>query len=129
AQAIPGPLFTFAAYLGASLGPQPNGLPGAAIALVAVFLPGLLILLGVLPFWASLRHTPAAQAALRGTNAAVVGILAAALYDPVWTSAIIRPLDAVIAAAGFVALTALKAPPLAVVIGVVAANLAVTAIT
>lgn len=129
AQAIPGPLFTFAAYLGASLGPQPNGLLGAAIALVAVFLPGLLILLGVLPFWASLRHTPAAQAALRGTNAAVVGILAAALYDPVWTSAIVRPLDAVIAAAGFVALTALKAPPLAVVIGVVAANLAVTAIT
>ena len=122
AQAVPGPLFTFAAYLGAVVGPEPNGLAGALIALVAVFLPGLLILVAMLPFWDALRLVPAAQSALRGTNAAVVGILAAALYDPVFTSAVTSPADFAIAAAGFVALIAWKAPPWLVVVGVTTAT-------
>ena len=86
-----------------------NGLAGAAIALGAVFLPGLLVLLGALPFWDAFRRKPLAQAALRGTNAAVVGILAAALYDPVWTSAVLGPMDVVLALVGFLALTAARA--------------------
>ena len=88
AQAVPGPLFTFAAYLGA-IGPAPNGLTGALIALVALSLPGLLLVYGMLPYWDALRLRPTAQAAMRGTNAAVVGILGAALYNPVWTSAVL----------------------------------------
>lgn len=111
AQAVPGPLFTFAAYLGAVAG----GLGGAAVALVAIFLPGMLVLLGALPFWAVLRAHPRAQAAMRGINAAVVGILGAALYTPVWTSAVARPADVAVALAGFVLLTVWRAPPLAVV--------------
>ena len=87
AQAVPGPLFTFAAYLGAVMGPPPNGLAGAVIALVALPLPGMLLVYGMLPFWDAMRTRPAAQAAMRGTNAAVVGILGAALYNPVWISA------------------------------------------
>lgn len=90
AQAVPGPLFTFAAYLGAVMGPAPNGLIGAAIALVALLLPGMLLGYGMLPFWDALRSLPVAQAAIRGANAAVVGILAAALYSPVWTSAVLH---------------------------------------
>src|SRR5262249_44695043 len=88
AQAVPGPLFTFSAYLGAVMGPWPNGWLGAAICLVAVFLPSFLLVFGALPFWAALRGDPRAQAALRGVNAAVVGLLLAALYRPVWVSAI-----------------------------------------
>lgn len=125
AQAIPGPLFTFSAYLGAAVNPAPNGLPGAVIALLAIFLPGLLILVGALPFWDQIRRAPAAQAALRGVNAAVVGVLAAALYDPVWTSAVGRPEDFALVAAGFTALTVWKAPPWAVVVGVVTLRLAI----
>ena len=115
AQAMPGPLFTFAAYLGAVVAPVPRGILGAAVALVAIFLPGLLILLGALPFWDALRARPAAQAALRGVNAAVVGVLAAALYDPVWISAVVSPYDFAIAAVGFVLLTVWRLPPIAVV--------------
>ena len=127
-QAAPGPLFTFAAFLGAVVGPQPNGPAGAAIALVGVFLPGFLILLAALPFWDALRLKPAAQAALRGANAAVVGILAAALYDPVWTSAVLSPVDFAIAAAGLVALVAWKAPPWTVVVGITAAAVAASSL-
>ncbi|KRA56072.1 chromate efflux transporter [Devosia sp. Root635] len=116
AQAVPGPLFTIAAYLGAVGGPMPNGVVGAAIALVAIFLPGMLLLVGALPFWDALRGRPAAQAAMRGANAAVVGILGAALYDPVWISAVLDPLDFALALAGFVALVAWKAPPWVVVL-------------
>ena len=105
AQAVPGPLFTFAAYLGAVLKPSPNGLLGAALALAAIFLPGLLLVTGVLPFWDGLRRRPLAQAALRGGNAAVVGLLAAALYDPVWTGAIGSARDVALAATAFVLLT------------------------
>lgn len=126
AQAVPGPLFSFAAYLGAVLEPAPNGLPVAMIALAGIFLPGMLILVAVLPFWDALRQVPTVQAALRGTNAAVVGILAAALYDPIWISAIATPTDFAIALCGFVALVSWRAPPWSVVVGVVAVNLALT---
>ncbi|MCC6718310.1 MAG: chromate efflux transporter [Acetobacteraceae bacterium] len=116
AQAVPGPLFTFAAYLGAVVGPPPNGIAGAAIALLALFLPGLLLVYGMLPFWDVLRARQAAQAAMRGANAAVVGILGAALYSPVWTSAVLTPRDFALALAGFLLLTVWKAPPWVVVV-------------
>ncbi len=122
AQAVPGPLFTFAAYLGAVGSLSPNGIAGAAIALVAIFLPGLLLVLGVLPFWAMLRDRPWAAAAMRGTNAAVVGLLGAALYDPVWTSAVLEPRDFVLALTGFIALTAWRAPPWLVVLALALAG-------
>ena len=115
AQAVPGPLFTFAAYLGAVMFPAPNGLTGAVIALVALMLPGLLIVYGMLPFWDALRTRPAAQAAMRGTNAAVVGILGTALYNPVWTSAILTPRDFALALGGFLLLTVWRMPPWIVV--------------
>lgn len=115
AQAVPGPLFTFAAYLGAVMGAPPNGLAGAAIALVALLLPGMLLVYGMLPFWDAVRTRPAAQAAMRGTNAAVVGILGAALYNPVWTSAVLTPRDFALAVGGFLLLTVWKAPPWIVV--------------
>jgi chromate transporter len=116
AQAVPGPLFTVAAYLGAVAEPGPNGPVGAALALVAIFLPGLLLVYGTLPFWDAVRARPAARAAMRGTNAAVVGILAAALYDPVWTGAVGTPRDFVLAAVAFVLLTVWRAPPWSVVV-------------
>jgi chromate transporter len=116
AQAVPGPLFTFAAYLGAVMGPPPNGLVGAAVALIALFLPGMLLVYGMLPFWDAMRTRPAAQAAMRGTNAAVVGILGAALYNPVWTSAVLTPRDFAFALGGFLLLTVWKMPPWMVVV-------------
>lgn len=116
AQAVPGPLFTFAAYLGAVLGPEPNGLLGAILALLAVFLPGFLILIGVLPFWDSFRAMAPAQSLMQGANAAVVGLLGAALYSPVFTSAIGDLRDFALALACFVLLMAWKAPPWLVVI-------------
>lgn len=115
AQAVPGPLFTFAAYLGAVLGPEPNGVIGAGLALLAIFLPGFLLLVGVLPFWDRFRTMAKAQSLMRGANAAVVGNLGAALYSPVFTTAIGNPRDFTLALAGFVALTAWKAPPWIVV--------------
>ena len=116
AQAVPGPLFTFAAYLGAVASMPPGGVAGAAVALVAIFVPGLLALLGTLPFWHALRGRAGAQAAMRGVNAAVVGLLGAALYDPVWISAVRGPADFAVAAAGFVLLVAWGAAPLLVVL-------------
>ncbi|MGA8172819.1 MAG: chromate transporter, partial [Methylocystis sp.] len=115
AQAAPGPLFAFAAYLGALAGPPHAAIAGAAIALVAIFLPGLLLVWGMLPFWDALRAKKSAQAAMRGANAAVVGVLAAALYNPVWTSAVTTPKDFALASAGFLLLTVWKAPPWIVV--------------
>lgn len=115
-QAVPGPLFTFAAYLGAVLGPAPNGIGGAMLALLAVFVPGFLLLVGVLPFWDRFRSMPGAQSLMRGANAAVVGILGAALYEPVFTSAIGDLGDFTLALACFVLLTAWKASPWLVVI-------------
>lgn len=122
AQAVPGPLFTFAAYLGAVGNQPPNGIAGAGIALVAIFLPGLLLVLGVLPFWNRLRRWPAARAFMRGANAAVVGILGAALYNPVFISAVLTPLDFALALAGFVALVAWKTPSWIIVILLAAAG-------
>jgi chromate transporter len=116
AQAVPGPLFTFAAYLGAVMSMPPNGLAGAAIALFALLLPGMLLVYGTLPFWDSFRTRPAAQAAMRGTNAAVVGILGAALYNPVWTSAVLAPRDFALALLGFLLLTVWKLPSWGVVV-------------
>ncbi|MBN9222461.1 MAG: chromate efflux transporter [Mesorhizobium sp.] len=116
AQAAPGPLFTVAAYLGAVSGPQPHGIAGATIALFAVFLPGLLLVYGTLPFWDGLRGLPWAQAAMRGANAAVVGMLAAAFYNPVWVSAVHAPVDFALALAGFLLLVILRTPPWIVVL-------------
>lgn len=116
AQAVPGPLFTFAAYLGAITGPEPNGFAGAVVALVAIFLPGFLILIGVLPFWDRIRRVASAQSVVQGANAAVVGILGAALYSPVFTSAIGDMRDFALALACFVLLVAWKTPPWIVVI-------------
>jgi len=101
AQAVPGPLFTFAAYLGAVMHQPPNGWAGAGLALAAVFLPSFLLIVGGLPFWELLRRRASFQAALRGINAAVVGLLVAALYDPVWTSAIKGPADFALALVAF----------------------------
>jgi chromate transporter len=116
AQAIPGPLFTFAAYLGAIAGPSPEGVSGAALGLAGIFLPGMLILVGILPFWETLRDRTWSQAAVRGVNAAVVGLLAAALYHPLWTSSVGTPRDFAIALVCFVLLTVGRAPPLLVVV-------------
>lgn len=115
AQAVPGPLFTFAAYLGAAMTPQPNGWMGALLCLVAVFLPSFLLVLGALPFWDDLRRRPAAQAALRGVNAAVVGLLLAAFYNPVWIAGIRNAGDFVLASVAFLLLFLWRAPPWAVV--------------
>jgi chromate transporter len=115
AQAVPGPLFTFAAYLGAVVGPSPNGLAGAALGLIGIFLPGMLILMGTLPFWDTFRKRAGTQAMMRGVNAAVVGLLGAALYNPVWTSSVKAPGDFGIVLVGFVLLTVWRAPPLVVV--------------
>jgi chromate transporter len=116
AQAVPGPLFTFAAYLGVVVNASPHGLAGAALGLFGIFVPGILILLGTLPFWESFRKRAGAQAAMRGINAAVVGVLGAALYNPVWISSVKTPGDFGVALAGFVLLTVWRVPPLAVVI-------------
>ena len=115
AQAVPGPLFTFAAYLGFVVRPEPNGLAGAALGLVGIFLPGILILVGTLPFWDAFRVRPRAQAAMRGVNAAVVGLLGAALYNPVWVTSVRTPADFAVALAGFVLLVVWRATPLLVV--------------
>lgn len=124
AQAVPGPLFTVAAYLGAIALPGASALLGAAIALLGIFLPGMLLLMGVLPFWGRLREQQAARAAMAGANAAVVGILGAALYQPLWTSAVGSGADFAIALSGFVLLTAWKAPPwLVVILSMLAASL------
>lgn len=116
AQAVPGPLFTFAAYLGAVMEPEPNGLVGAAICLVAIFASSFLLVTGVFPFWDSLRRLPKMRQALGGINAAVVGLLGAAFYDPVWTSAIRGPGDFSLALAAFALLVFWKVPPWAVVV-------------
>lgn len=116
AQAVPGPLFTFAAYLGAVMHQAPNGSVGAAIALVAIFLPTFLMVVGALPFLGALRTRPGFQAALRGINAAVVGLLLAALYHPVWTSAIFTPADLALALLTFALLALWALPPWLVVI-------------
>jgi chromate transporter len=115
AQAVPGPLSTFAAYLGGVEGPQPNGILGAAIALVSIFLPAFLLIIGSLHVWSAVRARPVLQSTLRGVNAAVVGLLLAALYNPVWTSTVRRPLDLALALAAFGLLVLWRLPPWLVV--------------
>jgi chromate transporter len=127
AQAVPGPLFTFAAYLGAVMEPPPHGWLGAMIALVAIFLPSFFLLVGVLPFWDILRRRGAMQAMFRGVNAAVVGILGAALYTPIWTSAVLRPADFALALAAFGLLQVWRLPPWLVVIFAAAGGQALAA--
>jgi chromate transporter len=115
AQAIPGPMFSFAAYLGAVLKGPPNGITGGLLALVALFLPGLLLVTGLLPFWAVLRNRKGLRRALAGVNASVVGILGAALYRPVWTGSVHSVQDFMVVLAAFLALSAAKLPPWSVV--------------
>jgi chromate transporter len=116
AQAVPGPLFTFAAYLGFVMRPEPNGLAGATLALAAIFLPGILMTAGSLPFWDLLRTRASFQSAIRGINAAVVGLLLAAFYHPVWTSGIFKPLDFGLVLLSFGLLAFWKLPPWLVVV-------------
>ncbi len=115
AQAVPGPLFTFAAYVGAASGPAPNGVAGGLIALAAIFLPSFLLLVGILPFWAGIRARPGFQSALAGINAAVVGLLAAAFYQPVWTGSVHGIPDVCIVLGAFALLTFWKVRPWMVV--------------
>lgn len=117
AQALPGPLFTFAAFLGASMNIPPSGWAGGMICLLAIFAPAFLLVVGALPFWERLRRSVRAQAALAGVNAAVVGLLLAALYQPVWTSAILKPQDFGLALVALMALMVWKMPVWLVVIG------------
>jgi chromate transporter len=114
-QAMPGPLFTLSAYLGAVESPAPNGVAGGTIALVAIFLPSFLLIIGGLPAWGVLRRNPPFLAGLRGVNAAVVGLLLAALYDPVITSSVHSAEDFSIALAAFGLLAFWKLQPIAVV--------------
>jgi chromate transporter len=123
AQAVPGPLFTFAAYLGTVMTPAPRGWIGGLLCLVAIYLPSFLLLVGVLPFWDALRRRAAVQATLKGVNAAVVGLLLAALYTPVWTSAILAPADFGLGVAAFLLLVFWRVPPwLVVVLGALGAS-------
>ena len=128
AQAVPGPILTFAAYLGTVMGPTPNGWIGGLICLVAIYLPSLLLLIGILPFWDELRRRSSIQAALRGVNAAVVGVLVAAFYSPVWTSAINAPRDFGIAILAFLGLAFWKIPAWLVVISGTLATTALAAL-
>jgi chromate transporter len=123
AQAVPGPLFSFAAYLGTVMGPQPNGWVGGLICLVAIYLPSFLLLIGLLPFWDTLRARSGVRSALTGVNAAVVGLLLAALYTPVWTSAIFGPADFALGIVAFLLLVLWRVPPwLVVILGAVGAT-------
>jgi chromate transporter len=125
AQAVPGPLFTFAAYLGTVMGPPPHGWLGGLICVSAIYLPSFLLLLGVLPFWDTVRRRRGIRAALSGVNAAVVGLLLAALYTPVWSNAIFGPADFVIGIIAFLLLAMWRVPPwLVVILGAVAASIA-----
>jgi chromate transporter len=116
AQAVPGPLFTFAAYLGAVMGTEPNGWTGAFLTLVAIFVPSFLLVTGALPFWDRLRSVLVFQSALKGVNAAVVGLLLTALYTPVWTSAIHSPADFGLGLIAFGLLMFWQCPPWLVVV-------------
>ena len=116
AQAVPGPLFTFSAFLGTVMKPNPSGIAGATIALTGIFLPSFLLIFGGLPIWSALRRYAGFQAALRGVNAAVVGLLLAALYQPVFTNSVEKSSDFAIVVAAFGLLTFWKLPPWVVVL-------------
>lgn len=116
-QAVPGPLFSFAGFVGAAQTAAPGGWQGGLVALVAIFLPSLLLVVGLLPFWDRMKRQPAARAAMVGLNAVVVGLLAAALWDPVLRTAIHKPSDWALAAGAFVFLAVARLPPWLVVLG------------
>jgi chromate transporter len=128
AQAMPGPLFTFGAYLGAVMGPPPNGWLGAIICLGGIFLPSFFLVIGAMPFWEDLRRGATAQAALAGVNAAVVGLLLAALYRPVWTTGITGAADFALASAAFLLLFMWQTPPWLVVMLSALAGAAIAAL-
>jgi chromate transporter len=128
AQAVPGPLFTFSAYLGTLVAISPHGLLGAMISLIAIFLPGLLVLTGALSFWGEFRRYASAQAIMRGVNASVVGLLGAALYDPVWTGAVRGPADVALVVVGFFALTLWRLPSWIVIVFLAATGALMTVI-
>jgi chromate transporter len=115
AQAVPGPLFTFAAYLGTVMSPQPHGWIGGMLCLTAIYLPSFLLVMGTLPFWETLREQAGVQSILKGVNASVVGLLLAALYNPVWTSAILSVKDFALALVCFGLLAFWKTPPWVIV--------------
>jgi chromate transporter len=124
AQAVPGPLFTFSAYLGTVMGPQPHGWLGGLICLIGIFLPAFLLAIGPLHLWNWFRQHPVMRSVLKGVNAAVVGVLLAALYNPVWTSGILAPTDFALGIVAFLLLTLWSVPPwLVVILGAVAATL------
>lgn len=124
AQAVPGPMFSLAAYLGARIPGSEGGAIGASVALGAIFLPGFLLVAGILPLWRAMTERPLAARAIAGVNAAVVGLLGAALYDPVWTSAVREPVHVAIALVGFTLLAAWRVSALIVVVWCIAASIA-----
>lgn len=128
AQAVPGPLFTFSAYLGTVMRGAPGGWRGGLFALAAIYLPSFLLVIGILPLWERLRADARFRAAIAGVNAAVVGLLLAALYDPVWVTAIRAPGDLALALAAFGTLAWWKLPPWLVVLAGAAAGAALTAL-
>jgi len=128
AQAVPGPLFSFAAYLGALVNAGPRGVPGAALALLAIYLPGMLLLVAALPLWQMVQRAQRAAAAVTGIHAAVVGVLAAALYDPIWTTAVHSRGDFAVAASCYVLLAGWRVAPLVVVVAGAAGGVALAAL-
>lgn len=128
AQAVPGPLFTFAAYLGAVMQPGPSGWLGGLICLTAIYLPSFLLILGILPFWEKLRRVTAVRSALMGVNAAVVGLLLAVFYDTVWTSGILSSKDFILGLIAFGLLSLWKVPPWLVVVATALGSAALAAI-
>lgn len=128
AQSLPGPLFSFAAFLGTAMSDEPRGWPGGLLCLAAIYLPSFLLLFGAWPFWLRLSGNAAVKSALAGVNAVVVGLLLAALYDPVWTSAIRSRSDFALALVALLALAVWRAPPWAVVLGAAGAAAALAAV-
>ena len=126
---MPGPLFTFAGYLGAISNTGAPSLLAGPLALAMIFLPGFLLVVAAMPLWLRLRNLSGAAAFVNGANAAVVGLLAAALWDPVIRSAVLAPADVAIALAGFLGLQALRIPPLAMIPLIIAASLAATLVS
>ena len=116
-QALPGPMFAFAGYLGTVMAPVPNGVIGGVICLIGLFLPGLLLIWGLLPFWNLFKNNQMVSSMFADVNAAVVGILAAALYHPIWSNAIHDWIDGVLALSAFFAIQSQRIPTWVVVIG------------
>ena len=128
-QAVPGPMFSFSSYLGTSVFSGQAGLLGAFIALISVFFPGFILLSGILPFWRTISSLPKAKQAIAGVNASVVGLLAAALYNPIWTSSVKNSSDLIIAALGLLFIQKYNAPSILIIAWCVTASFAVSFIS